>query len=65
MDMVLRVYTEGVLGPKKEEENKNKMKQKKKKIKKREETKIRVATSALLLFWQVYPRELPQWQNTE
>lgn len=31
MDMVLRVYTEGVLGPKKEEENKNKMKQKKKK----------------------------------
>lgn len=33
MDMVLRVYTEGVLGPKKEEENKNKMKQKKKRLK--------------------------------
>lgn len=29
------------------------------------EQKKGVATSALLLFWQVCPRELPQWQNTE
>lgn len=27
--------------------------------------KIWVATSALLLFWQLCPQELPQWQNTE
>lgn len=65
MDMVLRVYTEGVLGPKKRGRKEKLNEAKKKKIKKREETKIRVATSALLLFWQVYPRELPQWQNTE
>lgn len=50
-----------------QKKNKNKMKKIKIKCsqKKSWETKIWVATSALLLFWQVCPQELPQWQNTE
>lgn len=39
--------------------------QKKKLKKKRRKTKLWVSTSALLLFWQLNPPELPLWQNTE
>lgn len=55
--------TEGFLGSKKW---KGKTKTKTKKtVQKWEIKKIWVATSALLLFWQLCPQELPQWQNTE
>lgn len=59
MKMTSGGYTEGFLGSKNEKEKQ------KKNGAKMGDKKIWVATSALLLFWQLCPQELPQWQNTE